>query len=120
MEAMTRRRVLCGLLLASAVLACFAGWLVMASGPRITRERMEQVTRGMSRDEVIRTVGGPPRKHPWPPLDVCDYWACDDTDLLVRFDRAGTAVHVEIMHADDMFFMPRLTLTQRIRRWLGL
>jgi hypothetical protein len=34
MEAMTRRRILCGLLLASAVLACFAGWLWMASGPR--------------------------------------------------------------------------------------
>ena len=117
---MTRRRVLCGLLLlASALLACFAGWLMVASGPRVTRARMEQVKKGMSRDEVVPTVGLPPRQHPWLPLDVCDYWACDDADLLVRFDRGGTAVHVAILHADDMFFMPRLTLTERLRRLLG-
>src|SRR5262249_10623747 len=52
--AMTRRRVLCGLLLASAVLACFAAWLVIVSGPRVTRERFERVKEGMSREEVIR------------------------------------------------------------------
>ena len=57
---MTRRRVLFGLLLASVVLAYFAGWLWMASGPRVTRERFEQVKKGMSREEVIRIVGGPP------------------------------------------------------------
>jgi hypothetical protein len=44
---MTRRRLLCGLL-ASAVLACFAGWLVMSSGPRVTRKRFEQVKEGMT------------------------------------------------------------------------
>jgi hypothetical protein len=57
---MTRRRLLYGLLLLSAVLACFAGWLVMSSGPRVTRARLEQVKEGMTREEVLRTVGAPP------------------------------------------------------------
>jgi hypothetical protein len=57
---MTRRRVLCGLLLLSAVLVCVVGWLWMTSGPRVTTERFLKVTEGMSRERVIRTVGGPP------------------------------------------------------------
>src|SRR5262249_25067880 len=58
--AMTRRRVLCGLLLLSAVLACFAGWLWIVSGPRVRRAKFEQVKKGMTREEVIGIVGGPP------------------------------------------------------------
>jgi hypothetical protein len=54
---MTRRRVLCGLLLLSAVLACFAGWLWVESRPRATLELAEQVKDGMTRDEVVRKVG---------------------------------------------------------------
>jgi outer membrane protein assembly factor BamE (lipoprotein component of BamABCDE complex) len=57
--AMIRRRLLCGLLLLSAVLACFVGWLWIASRPRVTRERFGQVKEGMTREEVIRTVGVP-------------------------------------------------------------
>jgi hypothetical protein len=57
---MTRRRVLFGLLLASAVLTCFAGWLWIASRPRVSLARFEQVKQGMTREEVIRTVGGSP------------------------------------------------------------
>ena len=50
---MTRRRVLCGLLLLSAVLACFAGWLWIDSRPRLTRVQFKQVKEGMSREEAI-------------------------------------------------------------------
>src|SRR5262245_31435410 len=100
MEAMTRRRLVCGLLLASAVLACFAGWLWMVSRPRVTRERFEQVKEGMSREEVIRTVGGPPRGR-FKAFDL-DLWFCDDAHLHVRFDDADSATFVEVFDTIDI------------------
>jgi hypothetical protein len=77
---MTRRRLLCGLLLASVVLACFAGWLWMAKA----RPRFELVKKGMTREEVIRTVGRSSDGR----LDTalfsdCDCWVDEDTELLV-------------------------------------
>ena len=111
---MTRRRVLCGLLLASAVLACFAGWLWIASGHRVTRARLDQVKKGMSREEVIRTVGGPPDSV----LGERQSWLSQDRGslLIVDFDDAETAAEVFVLHSQ--FGEP--TLTERIRRWLGL
>jgi hypothetical protein len=115
---MTRRRVLCGLLLASAVLACLGGWLWMGSGPRVTRARLEQVKAGMSREEVIRTVGGPPGDYTIDgavPDEGQSYWRCDYGLLVVWFDDSGRAMQV------DLEVIPRPeTLTERIRRWLGL
>jgi hypothetical protein len=125
---MTRRRVLCGLLFLSAVLACFGGWLWMANRPRPMRAKFEQVKKGMSRAEVIRTVGWPPgdysregvvQMHSEVRFWVYDRWFCDDGELLVRFDDADTASDVVIQ--DVVYFgPPKLTLTERIRRWLGL
>jgi outer membrane protein assembly factor BamE (lipoprotein component of BamABCDE complex) len=133
MEAMTRRRVLFGLLLVSVVLACFAGWLWMARDPRVTRERFEQVKEGMSREEVIRKVGAPPGNYSdglWSLYAFGPertWWVCDDAALAVDFDDAGTATNVVVLdpHHDVHFSLsPRLprapTLTERIRRWLGL
>jgi hypothetical protein len=57
---MTRRRVLCGLLVISAVLACFAAGLWTTSGPPVMMARFKLVKEGMSREEVIRIVGSPP------------------------------------------------------------
>ena len=121
---MTRRRVLCGLLLASLLLACFAGWLWVASGPRVTRGRSEQVKVGMSREEVIRTVGGPPGFYTGgrrqilgldQDVDGFDaFWICDDVGLVVYFDEAGTVIHAQVTSDRPP------TLTERIRRWLGL
>jgi hypothetical protein len=139
---MTRRRVLCGLLLASTVLACGAGWLWMVSGPRVTRARFEQVKKGMTKEEVIRTVGVPPGDYSsdedlydgWvrqqaAPWDIFDWWACDDGQhdethksvsyLLVRFDGTGTALEVKTISEVRGVVVPQ-TLTERIRRWLGL
>jgi hypothetical protein len=129
---MTRRRVLCGLLLASVVLACFAGWL-WVTAPRVTRERFEQVKKGMSQQQVIRTVG-----RSWesmeggkPPTNVAFipggryperwWWATDDRlcQLMVEFDDAGTAVEVEI-HVRSVPLPKPPTLIEEIRRWLGL
>jgi hypothetical protein len=124
MEAMTRRRLLCGLLVASAVLVCLAGWLVIASDRKMTRSRFEQVKKGMSPEEVIRTVGGPPdyagsRVIPHMGFDRFGFdacWVCDEAKLIVFFDDSGTAEATAIVDVST----PPLTLTQRIRRWLGL
>jgi hypothetical protein len=120
---MTRRRVLCGLLLASAVLACAAGWLWMANARKPTRARFEQVKEGMSREHVTRLLG--------PPAEYAQYgedsrkigdfaaWRSDDAELTVLFNATGTANDPVVL---DMWLTPRTppTLTERIRRWLGL
>jgi hypothetical protein len=123
---MTRRRLLCGLLLASAVLACFAGGLMIANARRVTRSRFEQVKKGMTREEVIRTVGGPAGDYagrdvilsgfPGRSLDY-ETWVCADGELLVYFDDAGTATEVVVLDVEDPLGPP--TLTERIRQWLG-
>jgi hypothetical protein len=128
---MTRRRLLCGLLLASALLVCFAGWLWVVSHLRVTMgARFEQVKKGMTREEVIRTVGGPPRDYSdgraWAwrdsryPFRFEGYqqWLCDEGELLVLFDAAGTAIDVRVQGVARDAGPP--TLTERIRRWLGL
>jgi hypothetical protein len=115
---MTRRRALCGLVLLSAVLACFGGWLWIVSGPRMTKERFEQVKKqvkeGMSKEEVIRMVGEPPATHRIE--DGCAFWFCDDAVLTVYIDTAGTVTYARVDVSDDR----PPTLTERIRRWLGL
>jgi hypothetical protein len=122
MTAMTCRRVLCGLLLASAVLACFAGWLIIANAGnagKVTRARFEQVKQGMSREEVIRTVGESPRMY----VEGLEYWSCDDGWLLVEFDAYDVATYANVGHLSlrpqEVPAEPP-TLTERIRRWLGL
>jgi hypothetical protein len=112
---MNRRRLLCGLLLATAVLA----YLWIASGPRVSRERFEQVKKGMSRKEVVQMLGEPVGGTgvAWPYSEVY-YWVCDDAELLVLFDDAGIATRVEF-ESPPLHHTPP-TLTERIRRWLGL
>jgi hypothetical protein len=118
---MTRRRLIFGLLLASAVLACFAGWLWIASRPRVSRERLEQVKEGMSREEVVQMLGEPVGKMVGGPLgsfefESYDCWVCDDAklELWVRFDDADRAIGVMVLENSPP------TLTERIGRWLGL
>jgi outer membrane protein assembly factor BamE (lipoprotein component of BamABCDE complex) len=112
---MTRRRVLCGLLLLSALLACFASWLWVVNGRKMTRARFEQVREGMSREEVIRTVGAAPDSLQDNYNSVgWDYWRCDEAVLIVRFDYTDTAIAVYVDDGSPP------TLTERIRRWLGL
>jgi hypothetical protein len=115
---MTRRRALFGLLLASVVLACFAGWLWMASGPRVSSARFGEVKKGMSLEEVISTVGAPPYEMPREEDRVGPYaliWTCDydNSVLFVNFDSDRVAT-VTLGH------WPPATLTDRIRSWLGL
>jgi hypothetical protein len=62
---MTRRRLLCGLLLASVVLTCLAYWLWLPR--KMTRGAFEQVKKGMTKEEVIQTVGGLENPNPHGP-----------------------------------------------------
>src|SRR5262249_15977230 len=84
--------------------------------------RFEQDRFGMSRKDVLRIVGVPPGDYSngrcdtlghgrqWP-----DHWLCEDGELFVRFDDAGAAYEVVIYNV-----LPRPTLPERPRRWLGL
>jgi hypothetical protein len=114
---MTRRRVLCGLLLASAVLA---GTLLIANGFRMARQQqvrsgltLEQAE-GMTREELVRTVGPPDDSD----YNTYTYQLYDRRrTLIVCFDEAG-----KVCIVDDSGCGPGRppTLTERIRRWLGL
>jgi hypothetical protein len=113
------------MLLASAVLACGVGVLWLARRPGATRARLEQVKPGMSRDEVIEIVGGPPgnyssrRRAPFTGIKYVlhESWVFEDGLLLVRFDDAGNAIDAVVL---DILYGRPPTLTERIRRWLGL
>lgn len=119
---MTRRRLLVGLLLTSAVLAGFAGWLWITDACQLTLAKLHRVKKGMSRAEVIRVVGRPPGDYSSGEYSLSDYereyfestWLCDEAALMVRFD-GDNAIEVEVREVDD-----RPTLTERVRRWLGL
>jgi hypothetical protein len=126
-----RRRLLFGLLLASALLAWRARVLWIASGARFTRANFAQVKKGMPREEVIRIVGGPPNDYATAEHYVAggiarlvryDKWRCDDAVLLVQFDDADTADDVILKEgaADVVVCPPPPTLVERILRWLGL
>src|SRR5262249_18313902 len=119
MEAMTRRRLLCGLLLLSAVLACLAGWPWIANADQPTLARFEHVKKDMARQQVIRTAGGPPVV---PRVGEYETWVCDDGTLRVRFDDSDRAVEVLLVDRNLLGLPPPRppTLTERIRRWLGL
>jgi hypothetical protein len=126
---MTRRRVLCGLLLASAALVCFAGWRLIASVPRqVTLAKFEQVKKGMSRKEVIRTVGGPPGDYlsdgrlSWFAHNDGhrSFWFCDEAELQVAFDDTRMATNVEIGVPPRERLVIAPTLLERILRRLGL
>jgi hypothetical protein len=127
-EWMTRRRAACGLLLGSAGLACLAGWLWVANSRRVTWVRLEKVRTGMSRQQVIRTVGGPPgdysngRERALSGHGRCEDWLCDDGELLVYFDDADVVIGAASTrpsprHASNP---GPPSLTERVRRWLGL
>jgi hypothetical protein len=86
----------------------------------------------MSRQEVISMVGRPPGDYAGgrsAPLKISPHaprqwqregyesWLYHDGQLFVRFDDAGTATDVEVC---DIPNLEPPTLTERIRRWLGL
>ena len=117
---MRRRRVIAGLVVLAA-----AGATVVAVWPRAPRPCLatfEQVREGMTRDEVIATVGGSPTTAPVPSLQqklgitvLRDEWRADDGMLRVVFDADNRAEFVAV------YALPRpKTRWGRLRANLGL
>lgn len=124
---MTRRRALFCLILGLAlVISLGLGCVYLSDSRRITRERFESVKVGMSWEQVIAIVGGPPGEYTTGPyltaedsmcLSRYDRWVCDEGELQVEFDNNGVVTDILI---GDVSSSPRLTLIQRIRGWVGL
>jgi hypothetical protein len=124
---MTYRRLLVGLLLASGVVACFGGRLVIASGPRVTAARFDLIQKGMSREEVERALGGPPGDYSTGPClslachanSFCQTWTwlCDDGHLFVDFNESATARQVV---AYGVIRQPRPTILERLQKWFSM
>jgi hypothetical protein len=122
---MRRRRVIIGLV----VLTVVGGAMVALwpRGPRPCRSTFELVQEGMTRGEVIATVGGPPGDYSgglswWGGYGTkfLDYegWLEPDAQLMVRFDADGRADRVAIVSC--MRYPSEPDFWQRIRARLGL
>jgi hypothetical protein len=114
---MTRRRVLCGLLLASAVLACTLlianGFRAMARQEQVRNRLTLEQAEGMTREELVRMVGPPDDSDD----NTCTYQLYDrGRTLVVCFDEAG-----KVCIVDDSGCGPSTppALIGKIRRWLG-
>jgi hypothetical protein len=79
----------------------------------------------MSQQEVTDAVGAPPgdysrdrrgRDYQLHYDPRRSWWITDDAELIVDFDSTGTAIGVVVGDVTH----PPPTLTERIRRWLGL
>jgi hypothetical protein len=124
-QAMTFWRSRWGLLLAAATLVGIAAglWWSSSREPAFSRQRFERVEVGMSREQVIATVGGPPGRYSdatGPPFGVhyTDYedWWSDEGLLMVQFDEHDKATDVVLF---DVMRRPRPTLIERLRQMLG-
>jgi len=123
---MSIRRLILSLFALALLLGLGIGVSGIASSQRVTKEDLERVERGMSRDEVMQTVGRPPGDYC---TDLCvggphglrfwDYesWRCNDGELFVLFDEQGIATDVVVC---DVFNFGPPSFLDRVRGWLGL
>lgn len=94
--------------------------LLTVKSNQVRRSTLEQVTIGMTRDQVLARVGRPPGNHtdpprPWPFYFKYDVWAFNSGSLLVRFDDQDRAVDVQIWDPSP----PPPNLIERCLDWLG-
>jgi hypothetical protein len=120
-----RRWLILGLIVATVV----APSVVWAPRPRVTRARFDRVTEGMTRDEMIATVGVPPGDYTTEPFVYgpetslattwrSEQWLCDEAELRVRFGDDGRATWVRVR---GQFLPPiRRSWFDRLRQRLGL
>lgn len=121
---MIRRRSRWLLLFGAAVVVAAVGLTAIGPAQRLqpSRETFVQVKEGMSREQVIATVGGPPGNYSteWEiyseNLAPAELWACDEVWLEVTFDREGRAERVRLHDLSP----PRTSFLQRVRHWFGL
>jgi hypothetical protein len=124
MSRRNRRLLMLALPAGLVVLAVAAGWFWPRAA--ITRESAAKIEVGMTRAEVETILGGPadPRGEDstlWPDdvipagsrLIVGPFWVGDDVLVVVAFDRTGRVQAVRVLGR------ARVTLADRLRRWLG-
>jgi hypothetical protein len=118
---MKRRRLVAGVVALS--LLVIVGYVFWPRGPRPCLATFQQVREGMTRDEVITVVGGPPGIYTDKLIDGtiyffdCEVWLADDGELWVIFGKSGWA---ETVSARPMQFRARPPLWIRVRDRLGL
>jgi hypothetical protein len=101
--------------------------LLRPRGPQPCRAIFEQVQEGMTREEVIATVGGPPGDYSrgeswWAPSGVrywgYEGWLGQDAELMVRFGPDGRADRVCVTNCWQ--FPSKPSLWERVCQRLGL
>ena len=111
-----RRLFLAAILLATAAV-CTSAW---PTGPGPCRRTFDQVSEGMTFDEVKAVVGAPPGHYERRAEHIGLYiggardsrtiWTADDGSLVVWFDESNTAIRVMVLERepDSTSFFARL------------
>src|ERR1700677_2299163 len=107
---MARRSVMKLCLVVGGLVLIASLLFFLRNGPQMSRKRFEQVTIGMTREQVRQTVGNEPGDYSdgvstLPSgLRYVGYegWLCDDGHLLVKFDDQGIATDVVVLDVLDL------------------
>jgi hypothetical protein len=99
---MKRRRVIIGLVM--LVVVAWAAFVFWPRGPRPCLATFQSVREGMTREEVVAIVGGPPETFPDPSIQrklgltvLVDEWRADDGRLRVYYAKDGRADWVQAL-----------------------
>jgi hypothetical protein len=86
------------------VVAAWAAFVFWPRGPRPCLATFEQVREGMTREEVVAIVGGPPETFPDPSLQrklgltvLVNEWRAHDGRLRVYYGKDGRAEYVQAL-----------------------
>jgi hypothetical protein len=124
---MTRRRAIGCVVFCLALIGVGLGLLYLSGTGPITRGQLARVKVGMSRDQVVATIGHPPGDYTSRPCLLrstgylsfeYEHWLSDAGEWLVVFDAEGMAINVYLY--DTVPIGPPWTVAERIRRWAGL
>jgi hypothetical protein len=99
-------------LIATLVIAAVGTLCLLTGGRGPCRERFELVAYGMTRDEVITAIGGPPGDYRSDPQRFsvshhslmffgCEEWISNDGFLKVTYDSAGRVNRAEVLNVID-------------------
>ena len=122
---MNRRRVL--VLFGLAFVAAAAAVVFWPRAPRPSLATFNKVRVGMTRDEVIATIGAPPGDYttrPYSPRLVsyhiaflAERWRCNEAECFVVFDDDDRASFINVRPPMQRLAPP--TRMERNREWMG-